>query len=199
MCVLIYIVQKKNKLNWLETYLIVSSTYVPTLPIIKLGNVQKPKVQVVYHPRRLAEIGHFRFVILSLGFFSRTKTWQYTQKRPKISCGKAFIVASACDQIDDQSLGAIFRHGLQLAQSLTTTTTRREIEKLKQSLDPARQLSSNFHRSFAHKLYYPQVQRLSRVGQLVLDTLALVLDQSITSNNQYWNKVISSHLFEWMK
>ena len=107
-CVFSFILcKKKNKLNWLETYLIVSSTYSSNN---QAWQCPKPKVQVVYHPRRLAEIGHFRFVILSLGFFSRTKTWQYTQKRPKISCGKAFIVASACDQIDDQSLGAIFRH-----------------------------------------------------------------------------------------
>ena len=71
MCVFSFILcKKKPSLTGKETNLIVSST---SSNIIKLGNVQKPKVQVVYHPRRLAEIGHFRFVILSLGFFFKDK------------------------------------------------------------------------------------------------------------------------------
>ena len=85
--------QKKPSLTGKETNLIVSST---SSNIIKLGNVQKPKVQVVYHPRRLAEIGHFRFVILSLGFFSRTKTMVVLgsilpKKDPKLAVEKHLL------------------------------------------------------------------------------------------------------------
>ena len=91
MCVLIYIVQKKPSLTGKETNLIVSST---SSNIIKLGNVQKPKVQVVYHPRRLAEIGHFRFVILSLGFFFKDKNMLGSilpKKDPKLAVEKHLL------------------------------------------------------------------------------------------------------------
>ena len=90
MCVLIYIVQKKPSLTGKETNLIVSST---SSNIIKLGNVQKPKVQVVYHPRRLAEIGHFRFVILSLGFFFKDKNHGsiLPKKDPKLAVEKHLL------------------------------------------------------------------------------------------------------------
>ena len=83
MCILIYIVQKK------PTYLIVSSLPTPSTSNNQAWQCPKPKV--VYHPRRLAEIGHFRFVILSLGFFSRTKTCSIPKKDPKLAVEKHLL------------------------------------------------------------------------------------------------------------